>query len=161
MFLKELLNSSIIDNIIDKVEGFLCNIEVSGYTIPVYDNSIVVRMTGSNIAVAVTNSKGSYIAIDNNFSKLSLNCKNFILHHEAYHIIFCDFEDPENRMFLCDHGSVSSSELKADMFAAERIGYDNAIKALCELLCFCKNNNIDCDYNEIMMRLKKLVFNKS
>jgi hypothetical protein len=77
------------------------------------------------------------IVVEPIFSKLSQDCKMFILYHEFGHVYKGHLDYYENntakRMNAFQKGGVHYKELEADAYAAESIGYDRAIKGLKEL----------------------------
>lgn len=99
--------------------------------IPVIKNSYILNSNNGIGALITKIYNKYYIVIDESFTMMSLNLKRFVLTHEIGHKECGHFEKLDGLEGLVVQLNL---EYEADRYAAEMIGYSNAIKALDELI---------------------------
>lgn len=93
--------------------------------------------------VAFNDSFINVVSVDSFFMQLPKVVQTFFIYHEVGHAINNDLENTDNEMsqkliIMRSHGKLPLMEVKADMYAASVIGFENAKKALAFLVCRVK-----------------------
>lgn len=109
----------------------------------VHDPEVMLAFGGKFAAVMITVTGQRFICIDDYFLALSTPTQQAVLEHEMGHVILQHQQNAFVRQWETWRGRVYQHEKEADAYAVMRVGKQEMIDALTELLRFGKNKEIE------------------
>jgi len=102
-----------------------------------------VMANGFKFAVAVELTNGEqFIAVDDDFLKLSPETQEAIVYHEEAHLVLKHRSSLRRRILASLFGKVYANEVEADAYAVSKVGKGRMIHALQELYSVYPNKEI-------------------
>lgn len=129
------------------IEIFKCKYIGTFENIPIYLNSEFVENNGYKFSAIFKkhDNSGFIIAVDHYFLKMSKIAQKFILYHEIGHMVNGHLNkryDSEKRINDVLNNSISAIELEADIYSCSKIGINNFIYSINEIINFLNEDDI-------------------